>query len=615
MSDLDLKEYIVTLYRYEDLEDFYEDMETPGGSLYIPNRRVDITLRRPISRNTYYMLTEEEAELIKKDERVWDVVLKEEIKFKPRSIVNNSPYTVSGDFWKDCDSISVTEQGLFRAGFSADANKLQWGLLHCTGTQSQRRKNSNWGGSGNVESVNDSTTVFNDGKHVDVVIVDSPVPYDCEEFYSPTADTSRFVQYQWFTELNQYVLSIDDDGLSLPTGTITYSTNASIDPAVGFHGTLVASIVAGKYYGWSRESNIYNISVTDSWESGQNIGNGLMTFDYLRAFHLNKPINPETGFRNPTITNHSYGAYVNTFVKGDDENGKPIYSLELSDIASVIYQETEYNSQNPGPSGWSESGVEKDFGVRFGVADYPFWLAAIAADVQDCINDGIVCIGAAGNDNLLLAEEGDENWDNQIIFNSPSPQGLTSIYYNRGGAPNTPGTGMLQVGALSDETDFRRSTYTEFGPGVDCFAPGDQILGAVTDLPSYYRSALGVETGFEFLEDTKYTQGSGNWWFALDGTSFASPQVCGIIACAATNKPRFTQEDVKLYLQKNHIVDDMTFDVVDGNYDDPTCSKGSPNKVVLCKNPRDESGFINSQKGERKSTGMLFPRKNTLNVV
>jgi hypothetical protein len=63
-----LREWIVTLYRHEDLESFYEDMETPGGNLFIPNRRVDLVKRRPMSRNTHYMLTNEEAELLKLDE-------------------------------------------------------------------------------------------------------------------------------------------------------------------------------------------------------------------------------------------------------------------------------------------------------------------------------------------------------------------------------------------------------------------------------------------------------------------------------------------------------------------------------------------------------------------
>ena len=56
-----MEEYVVTLRNKEDLDDFYNDMETPGGDLYIPDRAVDLQLRRPISRNTHYMLTPEEV--------------------------------------------------------------------------------------------------------------------------------------------------------------------------------------------------------------------------------------------------------------------------------------------------------------------------------------------------------------------------------------------------------------------------------------------------------------------------------------------------------------------------------------------------------------------------
>lgn len=610
-----LKEYIVTLRHHEDLEEFYEDMETPGGDLYIPDRVVNVSMRRPISRNTYYLLTEEEAKLVKNDERVWDVILKDSIKFMPRAIINNSPYTVSGDFWKDSDAIIYNgpeASELNRPSFTADPNYYQWGLLHCAGNSGQRRKNGAWGGNENSEVVNDSVTVFNDGKHVDIVIVDSPIPHDCEEWYSPTTNTSRFVQYQWFENLDTYVSSIDDDGITRPAGEIIYSTNASADPFAQFHGTLAASVAAGKYNGWARESNIYNLAVTDAWESGQIIADDLITFDYLRAFHKYKPINPETGFRNPTITNHSYGAIV--------EFAEAEYLL-LSSIQSITYQGVTYNSSNPGPSGWTETGVREDFGVWTNdTADnlrfYANYVAAVVADVQDCINDGVVLIGAAGNENLLLAKPGDENWDNKITLTG----GGGEFYYNRGGTPNSPDSGIIQIGALSDKTDFRRATYSVFGPGVDYYAPGDQILGASANSKEIYRELAKQydengnltytppESYFDFLIDTKYSEGTGNYWIGLDGTSFASPQVCGIIACAATNKQRFTQDDAKAYLQKNFVSGDMTFDLGSGGYNDPTCSKGSPNKYVICDNPRNESGYLFEQKGSRKSSGAVFPR-------
>ena len=37
----------VTLKRGEDIQAFYDDMETPGGALHIPDRSVDCEDRRP----------------------------------------------------------------------------------------------------------------------------------------------------------------------------------------------------------------------------------------------------------------------------------------------------------------------------------------------------------------------------------------------------------------------------------------------------------------------------------------------------------------------------------------------------------------------------------------
>ena len=79
---------------------------------------------------------------------------------------------------------------------------FQWGHIHA-GSASQIGKGTL--GHGGTQRKNASVDVFNNGKHVDVVIVDEPMAYDSEEWYSPSTNTSRFVQYQWFNELNSFV--------------------------------------------------------------------------------------------------------------------------------------------------------------------------------------------------------------------------------------------------------------------------------------------------------------------------------------------------------------------------------------------------------------------------
>jgi len=90
------KIYVVTLHRKEDLEGFYTDMENNGFVL---------DAKRNISRNTHYWMTEEQAIELRKDNRVWDVEILEDLKWECNA--NREPYTISGDFGKSSFSGSL----------------------------------------------------------------------------------------------------------------------------------------------------------------------------------------------------------------------------------------------------------------------------------------------------------------------------------------------------------------------------------------------------------------------------------------------------------------------------------------------------------------------------
>jgi len=542
------KIYIVTLHKKEDLEGFYTEMKDNGFRL---------NMKRPISRNTQYWMTEEQAVELRKDNRVWDVELLESLKWERNA--NREPYTISGQFGKNT---------------LGGATVRQWGQVHCAGNDGQRGK----GSFGYNDVLSTSVDIFDNGEHVDVVICDDPISYDSEEWYSPSKGVSRLVQYQWFNELNTIVNSIDDDGQTEPTGTITYGTNAATPE---YHGIHVAGTAAGQFYGWANESNIYNLTVTDPWPSGQQVGPYLI-FDYLRAFHLNKPINPITGYKNPTITNHSYGGFF-TPNAGD--------ALTFANINYIVYRGVQYNAGNPGPSGWTSAGVEQDFGIKY-IDKYNSHSAGIAADVEDAIEDGVVIVGAAGNRDMHVAKFNDQDWNNIISTTS------ITTYYCRGSWPNTDDSGSIVTGSLSNEDDFRKSSFSNFGPGLDIFAPGSGIY-----------SSFGNTGG----ADTKYTQGSGNYKGNISGTSMASPQVAGVLACAASRKERFTQDDARKYLNDTSKFNDMTVDAFGGDYTDPTVGYGGPNQYLIAKNPRVETGMIKPLAGIRKETGQTFPRPKLFN--
>jgi hypothetical protein len=130
---------------------------------------------------------------------------------------------------------------------------------------------------------------------------------------------------------------------------------------------------------------------------------------------------------------------------------------------------------------------------------------------------------------------------------------------------------------------------------VTLFAPGVSILSSITN-PS--TSSFGGG-----LIDTKYNKGSGNWYYPLQGTSMASPQVAGVAALLASANHRFSNDDMFNYIEQHCKTDDMSFDLGDGTFNDVTCSKFSPNVYLLSHNPRVDTGMISKQIGSRLGSG------------
>ena len=94
----------------------------------------------------------------------------------------------------------------------------------------------------------------------------------------------------------------------------------------------------------------------------------------------------------------------------------------------------------------------------------------------------------------------------------------------------------------------------------------------------------------------------------------ASPQVAGVLACLATGKERFNQNDAKGYLDSTGIYNDMSWNASGGQFDDSSCQKGSPDKYLIAKNPREGvTGMISKQVGARSNdkSALKYPRLST----
>jgi hypothetical protein len=173
----DLKEYIVTAANYEILDDLCNDIESPDGAFYIPDRKVEVANPRPSSRNTHYYLTDQEAELIRQDPRVLAVEqLPEALGLEPMPL------------W------SQTETTWNKSSTNTSSHK-NWGLLRVF----EGATRSNWGSNGTT-SQSGTVTVDPTGKQVDVVIVDGLFDPSHPEYARNSNGTggSRVNQYNWY---------------------------------------------------------------------------------------------------------------------------------------------------------------------------------------------------------------------------------------------------------------------------------------------------------------------------------------------------------------------------------------------------------------------------------
>ena len=540
---MEQREYIVTLHKFDDLDSFYNDMETPGGNLYIPNREVTVLHRRPISRNTHYMLTANEANLIKQDPRVLDVELSPE----ERGVVNVPLWVDTSTWWdKSATATSVHKN---------------WGLLRVADGYARY----NWGSNGTTNTPGTVTTT-SAGNNVDVVIVDGHMNPDHPEFAVNSDGTggSRVVQYNWF----QHTPAVTGGA----AGTYTYTPYVDpsyTDPYGGSrtddndHGCHVAGIAAGNSQGWARKANIYNISPYNT-----NPSKTSFFLDYVRAWHNTKPINPLTGRRNPTVTNHSYGQASKVLI---------------SDITSLVYKGISHT----GP--FTSSDLQS-YGVynSGGYAYMPLRSTATDIDFQELLAAGVIAAGAAGNSFTKIA-----TYDTAIgaDYNNRVYVGSSVFYYMRG--THSAGIGMICVGSVGASIGESKAIYSECGPRIDVYAPGTYIISSINAAVGSYVADL---------RNSSYHQ------IKASGTSMASPQVTGVLACLAESWPTMKQSQAVDYLHKTATANQM-FDTHGGPADFSSL-QGSENRFLYYVKERPNTGqaYPKQNLGARPTTGMVYPR-------
>ena len=473
--------YNVILHKGVDYQSFWDDMENEndGGNLYIPNRTVDSPNQRLNSqRQTWYTLSEEEAENVRNDERVFVVEIPPENR---DDIIIRHHETQSGTFTK-----TTSDSG----------NYQNWGLIRAL-------SKDNIYGTSTTTSENYTYTLT--GKGVDVVTQDSGMQTDHPEW------VDRFESVDWGTYG-------------------AFTQNANHDRDFDGHGSHCAGIAVGKTFGFAKGSKVFNQKISGLEGSGDN-GTGIspsFAFDAIKGWHNAKPIDTITGYKRPTVVNMSWGYST---------------SLTNDNITAINYRGTSYTGGDIDTAGERES----NYGLMESQATATVYRAnvrilSIDTDIEELLDAGVhVCV-AAGNRSNKADEVGGDDYNNTFSIGSGNK------YYHRGSSPYGDAAmngsqRAIIVGnidsSVSSATLDRKATSSETGPGVDIYAAGTNIMSSTSTTNRWGGGSQNYYLNSSFKQTN------------ITGTSMASPQVAGVLACILELHPEFTPAQGKQWLLDN----------------------------------------------------------------
>lgn len=332
---------------------------------------------------------------------------------------------------------------------------------------------------------------------------------DFKKFDSPLQ--SKFVPTNW-------------PGTFLSRNTAQTSNNSLLTS----HAIGVLSAAAGVYSGYAKNSSIRVIYLEFS---------SISAINSVISWHNSKPINPETGVKNPTILIHEY-QFIN-----------PSVYYKIDDILSITYYNKNTNSvvtaNKPGTN-WLNNYtpfIEGNFNIKRILIDgNSHWCIAMPdADENEGLKDsinaataaGIVNVVPAGNQSEVYIKRNDANrniskitvrsgaiafnanpvlvgdaWRFSVVSNSPTNAVLEKNVLRAHG-PHGSETGIDVAASQNSDTYPILDRYSNRGPGIDISGMGIKTLTAVPQI----------------------LYSDGTYWGLFSGTSCAAPTVAGVLAC------------------------------------------------------------------------------------
>jgi len=511
---------------------------------------------------------------------------------------------------------------------------------------------------GNIAALNGDTSYSLTGKNVDLVIHDSGVMQYHPEFIDGNGksrvrdivlDGPYYIDPDYFNSNNYTYVKMDGrigitttsahnwwENSSLRSaafssaGTVWISSNYTVNRSMGDvgttnaltsgHGTGAAGVSAGNNFGLAFEANIWNMpGISD------NVSMGIeANYDLMKIFHKYKPINAETGVKNPTLVNGSWGHQAG-FASNDTVSYKFRGSTgTFTGNDSVTNQVTA----------WKDGFNNQIVGA------YKSWSSSSRSNSTDTagnemIAEGVIYVAAAGNNNQRMgigrSDPDRLNYMEDEHYNVGDPRsefpGLACPSNHRDWM-NPQGIGfdeandyhpVICVGCVDEYVDpstkqERKADYSNNGPGIDIWGFGDEALSA------------GLSGDSSYEDFPRYSSSGPTYYDCLyNGTSSAAPTIAGLIALYLETNPKADSRDVKYWLN-NHasrIVDDGEYQDVQS--DDTTTAywtggynmRGAEKRLPIDPYASDVipsikiigSGVLNTLKITSKLTNITTPSK------
>jgi subtilisin family serine protease len=507
------REYAVVINAGENLSEIEKELTSSTGTGPIPNRSVDITNARPgSSRITYFNLTDDEATELAKDTRILSV----EIPVDQRTDITIGKRS--------------TQISNFTKPSVVDSNIVNWGL---------KRSILETNEYGNQTTITNNYDFAVTGEGVDVVIQDSGIQANHPEFEDSNG-VLRTVELDWYEATNGVVAG------TLPAGFYTDYDG---------HGTHCAGITSGKTYGHAKGSRIFSQKLaglegpTDPY-SGMGIAD---IFDCIRIWHNNKPIDPITGYKRPTVVNMSWGYFSS--ISGNPTSGTyrgtgwtwgVEYSTDLS-----LWQGTGIVPPTDGPN-----------------RIFPIRIPSVDAEIDDMIAAGIHVIIAAGNDYYKGDLSTGLDYNNNVVY------GASLTNYHRGSSPHSDNAfivGSIDTAVEQDGDTFKDKTsgFSSRGPRVNTWAAGRNIISTVSTVNVYPNREADYPTNTDYKVAM------------ISGTSFSAPQVAGVVALHADVTPSLTPAQMKTRIEQEakNVLYETGSDVDYSAFS--TSLMGSPNRMLF----------------------------------